>query len=61
MEKIIAKATMAKTTEIKSMLKALASDLSSEATIVTGALLDVLAKRVSEDDFVSFCEELEAA
>jgi hypothetical protein len=61
MEKIIAKAAMAKTAEIQSMLKALAADFSSEATIVTGALLDVLAARLGEDQFVAFCEELEAA
>lgn len=61
MEKIIAKAAMAKTAEVKQMLQALAADLSNEATIVTVALLDVLASRVSEDEFVSFCEELEAA
>lgn len=61
MEKIIAKAAMAKTEEVKQMLQALASDLSKEATIVTGALLDVLVGRVSEDEFVAFCEVLEAA
>jgi len=61
MEKIIAKASLATTEQVKEMLKTLASDLSKEATIVTSALLDVLANRVDEEEFCNFCEELEAA
>lgn len=61
MEKIIAKASVAKTSQIKEMVSNLASDFSSEATIVTNSLLSILEARMSEDEFVSFCEELEAA
>lgn len=61
METIVAKATFAKTAQIKEMLFKLASDLSGEATIVTDALLTVLEGRLPENEFISFCEELEAA
>lgn len=61
MNAIIAKASVAKTAQIKEMLVALASDLSSEATTVVDALLTILEGRLAEDEFVAFCEELEAA
>lgn len=61
MNAIIAKASVAKTSQVMEMLKALASDFSAEATIVTDGLLTLLEARLPEDQFVSFCEELEAA
>lgn len=61
MNALIAKATVAKTSQIKEMLNALSADLSNEATTVTDALLTILEGRVTEAEFVSFCEELEAA
>lgn len=61
MNAIIAKASVAKTSQVIEMIKALSSDFSSEATIVVDGLLTVLEGRLSEDEFVSFCEELEAA
>lgn len=61
MNAIIAKATEAKTGQVKEMLTMLAADLSDEATTVTDALLRVLEARLTEDEFLAFCEELEAA
>ena len=61
MNAIIAKATVAKTAQIKEMAVTLMTDVSDEATMVIGALLSILEARMAEDEFVNFCEELEAA
>ena len=61
MNAIIAKANVAKTAQIKEMLVSLARTYTDEANTVTDVLLTILEARVSEFEFVAFCEELEAA
>lgn len=58
MEKIIAKASAAKTSQIKEMIETLNQDLSDAASVVFEALLTILESRLPEHEFVEFCETL---
>lgn len=58
---IVAKATVAKTAQVKEMALMLINDHQDGADIVLDAVLSILEARLTEGQFVSFCEELEAA
>lgn len=61
MNAIIAKAQIANTAQLKEMSVSLMADVRDEATLVLDAVLTILENRLPETEFVSFCEELEAA
>lgn len=58
MEKIMAKVQPLSIKVLKEMAIKLNQDLSSEATIVLDAVLEVLMGKVSEDEFVAFADSL---
>lgn len=61
MENLITKSKSTKTSQIKEMLLSLTNIYTSEADIVMGVLLGTLETRISEIEFIKFCEEMEAA
>lgn len=61
MNALIAKAQTSKTAQLKEMAITLAADLRDEATLVLEAVMNILEGRLPEAEFVSFCEEVEAA
>lgn len=48
------------TSSLKEMAVKLFSDTRDGAELVFSAVLDVLMNRLPEDEFVAFCEEMEA-
>lgn len=60
-QKITAKVSGLKVAMLKDMAKKLIVDTRAEADIVLSATLDALMGKLPEDEFVAFCEELEAA
>lgn len=60
-QKLTAKVSGLKVAMLKDMAKKLITDTRAEADIVLSATLDALMAKLPEDEFVAFCEELEAA
>lgn len=58
MEAIISKIKNMSVESLKEMALKVNEDLSSEAGIVLGAILEVLIGKMNEDDFVAFAETL---
>ena len=60
-QKLTAKVSNLKVAMLKDMAKKLVADTRSESDIVLSATLDALMVKMPEDQFVAFCQELEAA
>jgi hypothetical protein len=60
-QKLTAKVSSLNVAMLKDMAKKLIADTRAEADIVLSATLDALMNKMPEDQFVAFCEELEAA
>ena len=59
MEEIKSKAETLTIEQLKDGIVSLANDFQDGADIVFGVLLDVLMARVSESDFLEFCDDLD--
>lgn len=59
-QKLTTKIDSQKTSALKEMAIALYTDMRDGADIVFSAVLDVLMARLPEEEFVDFCEKMEA-
>lgn len=59
-QKLTSKIASQKTEALKEMAAALYADMRDGADLVFSAVLDALMARLPEDDFVAFCEKMEA-
>ena len=59
-EKLVAKLQTQTTTQLASIVKALNMNTTTEAMIVSNRAMRILDERMTEDEIVSLCNELEA-
>jgi hypothetical protein len=59
-EKFAAKIQSQSVSSLKEMAKKLFADTREGADMVFSAVLDALMNRIPEDEFIAFCEEMEA-